>query len=325
MTNASVKPENIALLSFDEAFEKVNKLILQKLSSSPSIVRQYTLYLTASRGKFIRAVSLLTCAMDAENRINPDAVLIAAGIELLHLATLVHDDVIDDAETRRGVASLQKKFGRRTAVICGDYILCLALETVTACKRTKESLDFPISTYLTRLCMGELSQHINNGNLNLSIYRYLKIISGKTAALFEASFFGGAILLDKDSKTISQYQKLGQYLGMIYQLTDDCNDYEIEKSEAAKPVQSDFEQGVITLPLIYTMQNKTGLREQLASGTLNDSELNQCVLENNGPSFAHMVSEKYYKKALSLLDKLTLSDEKRSRLTFLFDKSCSWK
>lgn len=325
MTNASVKPENNALLSFDEAFEQVKKIIMQKLSSSPNMVRKYTLYLTASQGKYIRAVSLLTCAMDTENRIDPDAVQIAVGIELLHLATLVHDDVIDDAVTRRGVTTLQKKFGKRTAVICGDYLLCMALETVSACKRKKESLDLPVSAYLTRLCMGELSQHINNGNLNLSIYRYLKIISGKTAALFEASFFGGAILLDKDSKILGHYRKLGHYLGMIFQLTDDCNDFEIGKAKAAKPVQSDYEQGVITLPLIYTIQNITGLREQLTSGALPTTEINQCVLENNGLSFAHMVSKKYYHKAVSLLDKLTLSDEKRSRLIFLFDKACSWK
>ena len=136
------------------------------------------------------SLSVLTCALDEEELIHRDAIRLAAAVELMHLATLVHDDVIDNADLRRGELSLQKKYGKRTAVICGDYLLCIALKMVSLIEDKDEYVKGRVPDYMSRVCLGELNQHINNGNFDLSVYRYLKIIAGKTAALFEASFYG---------------------------------------------------------------------------------------------------------------------------------------
>ena len=324
MTDTPAKTK-LPLLSFDEAFAQVQEQVAKRLSTSPLIVREYTRHLTFSQGKYIRAQSLLTCAMDSNDRIDADAVGFAAAIELLHLSTLVHDDVIDNAETRRGVVTLQKKYGRRTAVICGDYLLCIALQAASGYDHSKGYLDMEIPDYMSRICLGELNQHINNGNLGLSEFRYLKIIAGKTAALFEASFFGGAILSEKEKDIISKYKLLGHYLGMMFQLTDDCNDIEINKTKAKKPVQSDYEQGVITLPLIYTLKNKTGLFEKLQSGLLSQVEMNEAIFETGGLGYTHMIAKKYHQKSMKIVDSLSLTEEKRQRLVSMLHKACHWE
>ena len=136
--------------------------------------------------------------MDQDDLITPDAVKLSAAVEIMHLATLVHDDVIDNAELRRGELSLQKKYGRRTAVICGDYLLCMALKTASLIEDREEYVKRSFPDYMSKVCLGELNQHINNGNFDLSVYRYLKIIAGKTAALFEAFFHAGAVLSVKE-------------------------------------------------------------------------------------------------------------------------------
>jgi heptaprenyl diphosphate synthase len=115
--------------TYDEGMLQVEALLNKTLLSAPEIIRSQTGYLTRSRGKFIRAASNLASAENNDKLIHSDAVKVAAAIELLHLATLVHDDVIDNAKTRRGIATVQNKFGRRSAVICGDYLLCLSLKT----------------------------------------------------------------------------------------------------------------------------------------------------------------------------------------------------
>lgn len=324
MTNEPVITEAVTL-SFEEAFAQVRILVVDKLSSAPGIVRNYTRHLVAAQGKYIRTSALLTCAMDSGDRIHPDAVNFAAAIELLHLATLVHDDVMDNAEIRRGVPALHKKYGTRTAVICGDYLFCIALQTASGCRRPKDRLEFDMPDYMGRICLGELSQHINNGNMRLSVYQYLKIISGKTAALFEASFFAGAMISETDEAVIRRYRRLGHCLGMMFQLTDDCNDFEVNKAAAKKPVQSDYEQGVFTLPLIYTLKTRSGFMQELEAGLVTRSEMNEAVFTAGGLDYAHKVAKKYHQKSMKIVDLLPLSEEKRKRLVAILGEACNWK
>ena len=192
----------------DEALALVKAEVDRTLSKSPLIIREYTKHLTGSRGKFIRAYSVIITAEDKEGYISGNAIKIAAAIELLHLATLVHDDIIDNADLRRGDVTLQKKYGKRTAVICGDYLLSVALRMAASIENKKEYFDLVLPDYVGKVCLGELNQHINNYNLNLSIYKYLKIISGKTAALFEASYLAGAIFAGYDEKRFKAHNML---------------------------------------------------------------------------------------------------------------------
>jgi len=307
-------------LALNDALEQAKRQIDEALSSAPVLIRQFTKYLTESRGKYIRARALLICAMADSGLIHTDAVKCAAAVEILHLATLVHDDVIDDAAVRRGKLTLQKKFGKKTAVICGDYLFCLALSLVAAVNNREEYADLKVPDYISRICLGELNQHINNDNLDLTVRTYLKIISGKTAALFEACFFTGSILCKQDEKAIKSYKKLGRSIGMIFQLTDDCIDFEENEGAAKKTVQSDYEQGVITLPLIHTLK-ELPLKEKAKDRKMTRSEINKAVKKSGGISFTKGIANKYYDRSMAIIDGLDPAEAKRAGLIEILDKA----
>lgn len=322
MTDHNLRNDGtIQYISYDDAVELVKNEVDRALSSSPSVIREYTRHLMGSRGKFIRAASLLSCAMNAEDMIDPDAVKSAAAVEILHLATLVHDDVIDDADIRRGNPTLQKKYGKKTAVICGDYLLCIALKLASSVQNRREYHDLGLPDYMTKVCFGELSQHVNNGNFELTAARYLKIISGKTAALFEASFHAGAVISGSDSSGINRCRRLGRYVGMIFQLIDDCMDFEATENVARKPVQSDFEQNVVTLPLIHALSKMLGLKEKARNGGMDRNTINEAVSKTGGLIYTRMIAKKYYNKYMKALSDLELSENKRDRLQSILDKA----
>ncbi|HHU17310.1 MAG TPA: polyprenyl synthetase family protein [Clostridiales bacterium] len=309
---------------YEEAFEQAKNEVVRMLNKAPLIIRSYTRHLAASTGKGIRAASVIACAMDEEGLVPENAIKLAVAIEILHLATLVHDDVIDDADIRRGELSLQKKFGRRTAVICGDYLVCMAMKIAVSAAEESEQEDnmkFQMPDYMSRVCLGELYQHINNGNVDLSVRQYLRIVSGKTAALFEASFYAGAAFIEDDIRIVKKYAKLGRYVGMIFQLTDDCMDFEESEETAKKPVQSDYEQNVITLPLIYAFKKLENFKNKARECILPRSEINEIVLQTGGLDYTRRIAREYYNKALKLLQGMQLPQEKENKLKIILDKS----
>lgn len=308
-------------LNFETAMEKVREEIDRVLLSAPVLIRTYTSHLTLTHGKFIRAKAVLACALDEEGCVHTDAVVFAAAIELLHLATLVHDDIMDDAALRRGVETLQKKFGKRTAVICGDYLLAAALKELTGIENTDKYKDLNPSNYVGQICMGELRQSANNFNYHLSMFRYLSIINGKTAALFEASYFAGAAVVEREEKRLRLYRRLGRYTGIIFQLTDDCIDYECDIRTAGKSVQSDYEQGVITLPVIHTFYHNPALKKRAEAGELSTEELLAAVRKSGGVGFTHKTAGRYYEKALAALKELHVPARKEALLIELLDKA----
>lgn len=308
-------------VKYDEAMDLVKQKIQHILGKSPLIIRDYTKHLLGGQGKNIRAYSVLVTAEDSEGMVDPNAITVAAAIEILHLATLVHDDVIDNADIRRGIPTLQKKFGKRTAVICGDYLLSVALNLVAQIPNKKDYLELKMPDFVGKVCLGELNQHINNTNLDLSIYQYLKIISGKTAALFEASFFGGAIFSGCNESDVNQFKRLGNYIGMIFQLSDDCIDFDTSEEIANKPVQSDYEQGVITLPLIHALKEKSELKEKARTKGITRNEINEAVSSTNGLLFTKMVINKYYKKSMKIIESLEMADSKKDKLVTLLNKA----
>lgn len=319
--NINVTDKNNKIIKYDEAFDLVKKEINHILSKSPLIIREYTKHLMASQGKFIRAMSVIICAEDKEGNINPNAIKIAAAIELLHLATLVHDDVIDNADIRRGKETLQKKYGKRTAVICGDYLLSISLRLASSISNKKDFIELDLPNYVGKVCLGELNQHINNTNLNLSFYQYLKIISGKTAALFEASFFAGAIFSGIEEKEANKYKKLGNYIGMIFQLSDDCIDFEDTVEEANKPVQSDYEQGVVTLPLIHALKEMKSFKENAINKGLTREEINTAVTKTGGLKFTKLIIQRYLNKSMNIIESLDIVEEKKNKIIALLNKA----
>lgn len=313
--------ESTKEIIYEEAIELVHAKVNHILMKAPILIRKYTNHLVSDKGKFIRARSLIICAEDKSGKIHSNAIILAAALELLHLATLVHDDVIDNAELRRGNITLQKKYGKKTAVICGDYLLCEALKLTASIKDKQDYLTVSFPDYMSKVCLGELAQHTNNGNLDLSMYQYFKIISGKTAALFDAAFFAGAYFSGSDEKELNRYRKLGFILGIIFQLTDDCIDFEITEEAAMKPVQSDYEQGVITLPLIHAFREISDLKNKAIHSELSRSEINDAVTKSGGLIFTRRLVQRYDTKARHLIHSLDITDSKKEKLILILNQA----
>ena len=321
INNADINNSDIKYYKFDDAFDLTKASVEKLLVQAPHMVRDYTKHLSKSQGKFVRAKALLVCGMNNQNEIHENAVHLAVSMEILHLATLVHDDIIDDSDLRRGNETLQKKYGKKKAVICGDYLLGLSLRNLSQLKEKGNYTEFFLPNYVSRVCLGELEQYSNNGNLNISTFRYLKIIRGKTAALFEGAFLAGAIFSGEEEKYRSQYAKLGRYIGMIFQLTDDCIDFEASEAEAKKPVGRDYEEGVITLPLIYAIKQNEEFNNNIKTGKINVEEIIKLVLKFDGIGFTKGISKGYYKKAGIIIDTLEINAEKKGKLMNILEKS----
>jgi geranylgeranyl pyrophosphate synthase len=234
MTDRSLEKSHSETLSYDAAVDAVSAQVRRLLKTAPPIIRGMTGHLAKASGKMVRARALLACALRSDGLIRSDAVKAAASVELLHLATLVHDDILDDADTRRGIYALHKKFGEKYAVLCGDWRFCTALEfvsTVTPMESRRDELDRSFPKYLTDVCLGEVRQDQNNNNFKLTEREYFRIIRGKTAALFEASFYTGFLFSDENDASADIYKKIGGGIGVIFQLADDCADYEATRRQ----------------------------------------------------------------------------------------------
>jgi geranylgeranyl pyrophosphate synthase len=313
------------MLDFDAALKATGEKIKRTLRTAPPVIRPLTAHLSKAGGKMIRARALLICAAGRDGLISSDAVNAAAGVELLHLATLVHDDIIDNAATRRGIDALHRKFGEKSAVLCGDYLFCVALELASEMRlleNRKDCVDKSMTRYLTEICLGELRQNQNAGNYKITENEYYKIISGKTAALFEASFVTGFLFSDEPDAAKEDYEKIGHTIGVIFQLADDCADYEFTQKRAKKPVLSDYARGVITLPLIHALRSDPALRCRLEAGDRMPPEALKAAVEaSGGLEYTHAKIKSLYKKAKALTERLDITEEKRSALLGLLSKA----
>ncbi len=313
-------------LNYEEAVAETSKQIAHLLKSAPIAIRKMTTHLSGAQGKMIRARSLLACALGEADRIPADAVKAAASVELIHLATLVHDDVIDQADKRRGIKALHQKFGQKYAVLCGDWLLCAALELVSGIEpedpmdKDRKDLLRIFPGYMTEVCLGELRQNQNMHNYGLSERQYFQTIRGKTAALFEASFYGGHLFSREPGMWKEIYREIGNNIGLIFQLADDCADYESAQKASNKPVLCDCSSGVITLPLIYALKKDKGLKAKIEAG-MDPFSLKTAVEASGGLEYTHGKIRRLYKDTLNLLRVLDISSAKCALLEQLLDRA----
>jgi octaprenyl-diphosphate synthase len=211
-------------------------------------------YLQSSGGKRLRP-SLLLLSSKLFGESGPSAIRLGAVVEIIHAATLVHDDVIDAAETRRGRPSTNAQWGNHTSVLAGDWLYMQAFQ-IAVRERNFRVLD--VLTALTQMMVeGELLQLERIGHINVSEADYMELVHRKTAALFSACARLGAMVSGADSQA---EDKLGEYawnLGMAFQLVDDMLDFTAREQTLGKPVGGDLREGKITLPLIYALEQAT--------------------------------------------------------------------
>ena len=222
-------------------------------------IEGYVAYACQSNGKRLRpALALL--AGGATGGIAPAHIELAVVLELIHAATLVHDDIIDNAEMRRGLPTTNTKWGNAISVLLGDCLFAHALKISTSFE--KPDVSRHIASAASDVCSGEIIQTQRRFDLKLSVADYFRIIEMKTAALFSAATELGAMLNDAPESTVCALRDFGLKFGTAYQIYDDCLDIAGNETSAGKTLGTDLKKGKLTLPVLNLLHGASGTRHE---------------------------------------------------------------
>jgi heptaprenyl diphosphate synthase len=234
-------------------------------------------HIVRAGGKRLRpALVLLSAALGTPDR---DRVFnLAMGIEFIHTATLVHDDLIDNARTRRGITTIHETVGVNPAIVIGDYYFAKGANLLASIG--EPSIDHALSNTVMTICLGELLQLTSHRDYDQTLEEYHRKIARKTAALVEACCYCGAVVGQLDELRTEALRQYGYQIGMAFQIADDVLDYTATAAELGKPVGADLRQGTVTLPLMLALQEAAvapALREVLRHEPLTDADYEQVV------------------------------------------------
>ncbi len=232
----------------EEFVDKVKKQIQLYLTGIDPVIQSKLDYLTLSEGKLFRPNLIFLTSKIAEVNLK-QAIEISAACELIHLASLVHDDIIDNASNRRGIPTLNFKFGNKASVLIGDFLFSKAF--LILAPHVDQGAFTPFLNAIDCMCRGELKQLENVYNPDLSLLSYLDIIELKTASLIAACTEACAHMAGLPSTQVENLKKFGLHMGKTYQIVDDIMDYIGVFSEKSKTRGNDIREGIVTLPLIY--------------------------------------------------------------------------
>ena len=246
----------------------------------------------------------------------------ALGLELLHTASLVHDDVVDESSERRGQASVNATYDNKVAVLVGDYILSTALLRV-ALSNNNEIVQ-QLAQLGRTLAAGEILQLSNISNQEISEDVYYQVIDQKTAVLFEACAALGAISVGVDAEEVEKAKKFGHNIGMIFQIRDDIFDY-YDSKEIGKPTGNDMTEGKLTLPVIYALNHSDmpavqALAKKVKAGTINADEIAVLVeftKQQGGIEYAEKKMEEFAQEAQKYIDECVKPELKQAYKAYL--------
>lgn len=258
--------------------------------------------ITDSNGKMIRP-GLVIIGSNFGDYDRKKIIPLAGSIEMLHMATLVHDDIIDNSDSRRGKESTRKKYGNHIAVYAGDYLLSKSISILTGGSYDEKSVT-EIPKAVEKICASEMLQYKMKGS-RISFKQYLRIISGKTAALFAVSLYAGAKESGCDEKLAFQLGKIGYELGVAFQIIDDILDFTSTEEELGKPCLNDVEQGYYTLPLLLAIDENPSISDLLRKDKkVNTMELKKILDETLYLKKSRKIAQRYTNRAFDRLDKL---------------------
>jgi octaprenyl-diphosphate synthase len=294
--------------------ETFNQIFRGSLRSRVGLVDLVTRYIIRQKGKKIRPLLVLLSAK-VSGGINERSYRGAVLVELLHTATLVHDDVVDNADKRRGFWSINKVFKNKIAVLMGDYLLSKGLLIAMEGK----DYDFleVITNTVKRMSEGELLQIQKTRKLDIDEETYFRVISDKTASLIETCCTIGAMSATSDTEYISAMRDFGKNLGISFQIRDDILDYEGSLSVFGKRAGGDIKEKKITLPLIYSLNQvspvkASEIRKIIKNGKdkANIETVINFVRENNGIEYSIAQAKTYSHNAKTALNKLPVSQSR---------------
>ena len=310
------RPIEQDLLDFIELFN-------QSLTHDEGLLSQALSHIRQRGGKRMRPMLILLTAKNYGG-ISSVTQHAAVGLELLHTASLVHDDVVDESSERRGQASVNATYDNKVAVLVGDFILSTALLHVSLTGNQR------IVEYLAELgrtlAAGEILQLTNIQNQDISEEVYYQIIKNKTAALFEACASIGALSAGATDADVRRAAQFGQDLGIMFQIRDDIFDY-YDSTEIGKPTGNDMTEGKLTLPVIYALNSHPidsmmTLARKVKAGTINPDEIAVLVeftKEQGGMEYAEQRMQDFRRKCQQYIDETVKNDEIHTALTAYVD------
>lgn len=294
----------------DPDLQKVNKLILEKLHSSVPLIPEVANHLIQTGGKRVRPCLTLAATRlfsETEHR----QIGLATAVEFIHTATLLHDDVVDESELRRGQATANTIFGNKSSVLVGDFLFSRAFELMVddGSMQTLKSLARASSI----IAEGEVLQLATTSNLGTTEDNYIQVVSYKTGELFAAAANVAGLICERSTTEVQALYDYGLSLGIAFQVIDDILDYSAKQQELGKTIGNDFSECKMTLPVIHAYQNATSDDEKsfwtrcIEDKVQNPSDFTQALFyiqKNKSLDYAFERAEKYGEIALQALNSL---------------------
>jgi len=288
-----------------EAEFAIFKKMQDDLAVNPNpLLREIILHVNKQRGKQMRPMMVLLFGKMFGNVVD-STYSAALALELLHTASLVHDDVVDDSMQRRGQASVNAIYNNKLAVLVGDYLLSTALVFTGRCGDNR--ITNIVGSLGQTLSDGEIFQMFHSHEKLVSEEVYLEIIRKKTASLFSSCAEIGALSVGASAEDVARARQIGEYIGICFQIRDDIFDY--YSNDVGKPTGNDMREGKLTLPIIYAVRTQGDehirtMIDRLKEGELSDVEINELITfakACGGIEYAEQTMQKYRQKALALL------------------------
>jgi len=260
-----------------EDMEGVNRIILDKAASDVDLIPELARHLIDSGGKRLRPMLTIAaarmCGYEGDGHVR-----LAASVEFMHTATLLHDDVVDESDLRRGKAAARILWGNEASVLVGDFLLGQAFRMMV----DVGSLDAlrVLSNAAAVIAEGEVMQLVTSKNMETTEDEYLSVIEAKTAALFSAAGEVGAIIAERPKAEQAALRSYGKNLGVAFQLVDDALDYSGEQAKLGKTIGDDFREGKITLPVVLSYRRGTSEERDFWTRVLQDGDLRDGDLEH---------------------------------------------
>ncbi|HLR41913.1 MAG TPA: heptaprenyl diphosphate synthase component II [Pseudogracilibacillus sp.] len=298
--------------------QDIERRLSQTIDAEHPILRDASVQLLRAGGKRIRPVFVLLAGHFGDYKTREDDIKsVAVALELIHMATLVHDDVVDDADLRRGKPTVKHLYGDRIAMYAGDYMLARALKLLTTVE--DPFLHRTLSKALVQVVEGEVAQIEDKFNVDQNLRNYLRRIKRKTALLIATSCKLGAIAAGTTKREANLLYRYGYNVGMSFQIIDDILDFTASEKQLGKPTGSDLIQGNITLPILYAMEDEvflekiTTIFEQPSKVTEENIDIILHALkETDAIERAYELSNWYLEKALHSLETLQNNKAKKT-------------
>ena len=301
----------------------MDEILVNRLDSNVDLISQMSQYIINSGGKRIRPLLLLLCAR-ATNYKGDYHHSMAVVIELIHTATLLHDDVVDSSSIRRGHETANELWGNAPSVLVGDFLYSRAFEIMV--EPNSMQIMKILSKATNQISEGEVLQLLSIKNANVSQTEYFEVIERKTACLFKAACQIAGILAESNKNVINGLGSFGMHLGNAFQIIDDTLDYESNSSVIGKEVGDDLSEGKVTLPMIYALENTKGSEKATLSNAITNADSSNIdniiniLLSVNAFEYSRKVAKNESTKALKFLEVIPNS-EYRSALQLLCELS----